>query len=367
MASDDTAGVPAGTGTEGTADAYAGRVLDAALGTVDILAIHLGDRLGWYRALRDHGALTSGELARLTDTDERYAREWLEQQATAGFLVAEDGVHGAFSLPAGAAEALTDDRSLAYVAPLARMLAASAAQMPALLAAYRDGGGVSWDELGDDARWSQADMNRPWFESRLAPALASVPEVDAMLRAPGCHILDVACGAGWSAIALARAYPEASVLGVDIDRPSVDQATTNAADAGLGDRVAFRAGDAGAVLDDDAAFDVAFVFEALHDLPQPVEVLSAIRGALAPGAPLIVMDEAVADALTPGDDTERLMYGFSLLVCLPDAMSTTPTAATGTVMRPATLRAYARDAGFTDVAVLPIEDFALFRFYALTG
>ncbi|WP_253905743.1 methyltransferase domain-containing protein [Arthrobacter sp. H5] len=116
----------------------------------------------------------------------------------------------------------------------------------------------------------------------------------------------------------------------------------------------------------ERSFDVVFAFECIHDLPYPVEVLASARRALKPSGSVIIMDEAVAERFEPpGDETERLMYGFSLLICLPDGMAHPNSSATGTVMRPETLRRYAREAGFADVTVLPIEDFAFFRFYEL--
>ena len=63
-------------------------------------------------------------------------------------------------------------------------------------------------------------------------------------------------------------------------------------------------------------------------------------------------------------EVEGLMYGFSVLHCLPAGMVEQPSAATGTVMRPDTLRKYALEAGFRDVEILPIENF-FFRFYRL--
>ncbi len=101
------------------------------------------------------------------------------------------------------------------------MLVAVGARLDELQQAYRSGGGVSWAELGDNARYSQAALNRPWFESALAPFLASVPQIDRVLRISGARIVDIGCGAGWSTIALARAYPSATVLGVDVDEPSI--------------------------------------------------------------------------------------------------------------------------------------------------
>lgn len=345
------------------AGGVAQRLMDAALGTADMLSVYLGDRLGWYRSLAADGPATFEQLAERTGTHPRYAREWLEQQAVTGLLTVDET--GRFTLPPAAAEVLTDTSSLAYLAPLGRMIAAAAMQLPRLLEAYREGGGVSWAELGADARESQADMNRPWYEHALPGALQGVPHVDAVLRRPGARIADLGCGGGWSSIALARAYPEATVDGIDIDAPSVELARGNASDAGVADRARFHLADATGL--PEASYDAVFAFECVHDVPRPVEMLAAARRMLAPGRSAIVMDEAVADVFTaPGDELERMMYGFSLLICLPDGMSHQPSAGTGTVMRHGTLREYATAAGFTGVDVLPISDFGFWRFYELT-
>jgi 2-polyprenyl-3-methyl-5-hydroxy-6-metoxy-1,4-benzoquinol methylase len=351
-----------------TADEVAERLFGSLLGTVEILSVFLGDRLGWYRSLAGDGPANAVELARRTGTQVRYAREWLEQQAVTGLLAVEsDGTpdERRFAIPASTAEVTTDETSLAYLAPLARMLGAVGPVLPQLLEAYRNGGGVSWDELGDDARQSQADANRPWYEKELGPALAGVPAIHAVLAAPGCRVLDVGCGAGWSSIALARAYPSVTVLGIDVDQPSVDLAVVNARDTGLSERVRFVCQDAASLPEETV--DLAFAFECVHDMPRPVEVLSAVRRTLAPGGSLVVMDEAVADVFAPnGDDLERIMYGFSLLVCLPDGLSSRPSVGTGTVMRPSTLQGYGEAAGFTSFEILPIKDSGFWRFYHLS-
>ncbi len=352
---------------QSSVEAAENRLLEAALGTADMLSIYLGDRLGWYRSLAAEGPATAEELSERTGTHPRYAREWLEQQAVTGLLVVEDAVAPAgrrFSLPATTAEVLTDEHSLSYLAPLARMFAAAAVQLPSLLEAYRAGGGVGWAQYGPDARESQADMNRPWYEQRLPGALAGVGSLDAGLRRPGARIADIGCGAGWSSVALARAYPKASVDGFDIDAASVDMARANAESAGVADRVRFHQGDAAQL--PPGAYDAVFAFECLHDMPRPVEVLAAAARALAPEGCVVVMDEAVAESFTaPGDELERLMYGFSLLVCLPDGMAHPPTVATGTVMRPNTLRSYGQAAGLETFEILPIEGFGFWRFYRL--
>jgi 2-polyprenyl-3-methyl-5-hydroxy-6-metoxy-1,4-benzoquinol methylase len=238
--------------------------------------------------------------------------------------------------------------------------------MPKLLEAFRTGGGVSWADFGADAREGQAEQNRPIFLSLLGSEwLPQVADVHARLGAqPPARVADIGCGFGWSSIALARAYPNAQVDGFDLDEPSIDQARTNAADSGVADRVSFQVRD---VADPALAgrYDLVLGFEMLHDLSQPVEVLQNMRRLLAEGGTVIIMDERVAETFTaPGDALERLFYGFSTLCCLPAGLVDQPSAATGTVMRPATLRRYVDEAGFRDVEVLPIEH-DLFRFYRL--
>jgi precorrin-6B methylase 2 len=350
-----------------TADAVAERLLTSTLGLVDTLAVYVGDRLGWYRSLAADGPATASELATRTRTNERYVREWLEQQAVAGWLEVTDGADPAarrFTLPRAAEEVLTDPDSLNYLAPLPRLFAASAGALPELLSAYRDGGGVSWAQLGTDAREGQADMNRPWYEHELASALARAPVVHDRLARDGTVIADVGCGAGWSTIALARAYPGATLRGLDVDGPSIAMARANAGEAGLGERVTFTHVDASTQPMRD--HDAVFAFECIHDMPRPVEVLRAARESLRDDGFMVVMDEAVADEFAAdGDELERLMYGFSLFICLPDGLSDPPSVGTGTVMRRSTLEAYATDAGFSSVEVLPTGEFGLWRFYLL--
>ena len=99
---------------------------------------------------------------------------------------------------------------------------------------------------------------------------------------PGARVADVACGVGWAGISLAKAYPNITVDGFDLDEPSLEIASKNAEEAGVADRVRFEAKD-GAALAELGSYDLAIVVEAIHDLSQPVAVLSGIRGMLKPG------------------------------------------------------------------------------------
>lgn len=349
-------------------EALVERMFGSILGAMDVWSIYIGDRLGYYEVLATRGPTTVGELAEAADSHPRYAREWLEQQAVTGILEVDDATlpedARRYAIPEGHAEVLTHRDSLNFLAPFVQLVTAAGVQMPALIEAYRGDGGVSWSDFGPDIRQGQADMNRPWFIGALGSTwFPSVPELHERLLAGG-RVADIGCGEGWSSIAIARAYPQVSVDAFDVDEPSIEAATRHAREAGVGDRVRFHAADA-ATLDEPAAFDVVTAFECIHDLPHPIHVLATMRRLAKPEGHVIVMDERVAEAFPGrGDDVERLMYGFSLFICLPDGMSHQPSAATGTVMRPSTLRRYAREAGFRDVEILPIENH-LWRFYRL--
>jgi SAM-dependent methyltransferase len=355
---------------EAQRDAFAERLFGAALGAYELMTVHLGDRLGYYRALAERGPSTSAELAAAVGTAERYTREWLEQQAVAGILevddVAADAAERRFSVPPAHAEVLSDRDSLAHVTPLARYGVAFAHVLPAVEEAFRSGGGVSWEEFGQLGREAQGDANRPVFANLLGGEwLPSIDDVHARLQAdPPARVADVACGAGWSSIAIARAYPKATVDGLDLDEASVELARANLAGTGVEDRVSFQFRDAA---DPELAgsYQLVTVFEALHDMSRPVDVLRALKSLVAEDGAVLVMDERVADTFTaPGDEIERLMYTYSILCCLPVGLSETPSVGTGTVMRADTVRRYASEAGFAEVEVLSIEhDF--FRLYRL--
>lgn len=365
-----TIDTPVLTGREPSPDgaAFADRIAQALLGWAELNAMYLGDRLGWYRSLAEQGPANAAELAERTATSPRYAREWLEQQAVTGILIADDTRDAArrrFTLPVGAAEALVDEHSLAYTGPLARMAGAVGAQLPALVEAYRTGGGVSWQQFGRDAREAQAAANRPWY-ARLPQVFGQVEHIHAVLNRPDARVADVGVGGGWSAISLALGYPHLRVDGFDVDAPSVALARANARAAGVDDRVHFHLAD-GDALARYAPFDAVFAFECVHDMSHPVDVLHAMRQAVGDDGVVVIMDEAVGESFgAPGADLDPLMYAYSLFVCLPDGMSDQPSAATGTVMRPGILREYAQAAGFDDIANLPIEGFSVFRFYELT-
>jgi 2-polyprenyl-3-methyl-5-hydroxy-6-metoxy-1,4-benzoquinol methylase len=350
--------------------AFAERIVMSTLAAAEMLTVELGLRLGLYATLFD-GPRTPPQLADAAGIDARYAREWLEQQATAGIVAVDaDPVAGdpdarVFSLPAAHAPCLLDPDSLAFVAPLATFSVAGPRLIDELVAIYRTGEGISFGGYGADVRRAQELLNRPQFVNLLVGEwLAALPDVVARLGQAGARVADVGCGCGWSSVAIARGFAGVTVDGFDLDEPSIADARANADAAGVADRVTFEVRNSA-----DAAagtYDLVCCFEALHDMAHPVGALRSMKAMTAPGGTVFVVDEKAADAFTADDPDpmQRLLYAFSVVHCLPVGRSEDGSAATGTVMRTATFERYAADAGFASVEVLPVEH-DMFRFYRL--
>ena len=348
------------------ADALHERLFANALGALELYTIYLGERLGLYRSLAESGAATSSELAARTGTAERYVREWLEHHAASGLLVVDEPraepLVRRYWLPPEHIPVLANPDDIRYEAYTGLEIVRAGRWLPQLVEAFRAGNAPPpppWEPEG------RADPNRPRFINLLgAEWLPAVDDVDARLRAqPPARVADLACGTGWSSIAMAQAYPNINVHGVDLDSDAISAARRNAQRAGVADRVRFSVPDAAELGGD--GYDLVTIFEALHDMSRPVAALTAARQMLSDDGTLLVADGLVAHEFNvPASPRERTEYGWSVIYCQPGAMGDSQTAATGAVMRPSVLRQYARQAGFSEVEVLPIHT-DYWRFYRL--
>lgn len=353
-------------------EALVERLFGSMLAGLELLTVELGRRLGFYTVLADHGPLDSGGLAERAGIAERYAREWLEQQAAAGFLEvsADTDPHARrYTLPRELEGVFVDPVDPLHFTGGAMMLTGVALALPAVADEYRSGAGVPYEDFGPEVRGGISTLNRPGFTHDLRSWVETMPDIAARLD-DGALALDAGCGEGWSSIGLAVAFPRARVVGVDMDAASIAQARANAESAGVADRVWFveaNSSDESTLrsrLDEDYA--LVTVFEALHDMGDPVGALDSFRGVLADGGAVLVADEKVdAEFTAPGSELDRLNYAFSALHCLPATMAESTSNANGTVLRPATVARWATEAGFTSTTELPVpHDF--WRFYRIS-
>ncbi|HEY8471023.1 MAG TPA: class I SAM-dependent methyltransferase [Natronosporangium sp.] len=354
------------TAAEQTADQLIERLLNDAIAAMETYSITLGLTLGLYQALAA-GETDARQLAERAGIHPRYAREWLEHQAVLGILQTDDAdvdpYARVFRLPDAHREVLLDDQSPSYFGLMPGLITGLADVLPQLADAYRSGGGVPFHAYGEPLRHGIAGLNRPMYRSQLGDWLAALPDIQQALATDGGGILDLGCGTGSSTLTLAELFPNAQVHGVDLDTASVAEAREQAKAAGLNDRVTFTNADA-ASLNGNGSYQLVCVFEAFHDMADPIATLRAARALLAPGGAVLIGDERVAERFAPnGDWLEQLNYGFSVLHCLPATRAEGTAVEAGTVIRPGTVAQYAEKAGFRST-VLPIEH-DLWRFYRL--
>jgi len=357
-------------------EAFQDKMMQACGGVFEVFSMYLGGKLGLYQALAANSPMTSTELSLITKAQERYVREWLEQQVVAGILYVVDETEGPFDrhygLSVSHAEVLTDSESLNYLAPLAQLTVGLVKPLPQLLDAYRHGGGVAYREYGPDMREGQAGMNRTTFLQLLGHEwLPSLPDLHRKLtNDPEARVADFGCGCGWSAIGVALAYPQIHVDGFDSDPASIETARQNAADYGVADRITFHCQDV-AVDTTSPCYDLILMCEMLHDLGNPTGALRTARGLMRDeNSIVLVVDERVGETFTAqGEHLEWMMYGCSIFHCLPAGMADGAEhccGGTGTVMRPGTVNRYAAEAGFNNMTILPVDN-PFFRLYVLNA
>ena len=347
---------------------FSGNLFMACLATVELANVELGVRLGLYEALAGAGPVTSAQLAESAGIAERYAREWLEQQATAGVVEVDDATaeptERRFTLPNAHAHVLIDDDGEACMKPCAAVVPWVAKALDIMVEEFRQGTGAAFGLF--DLHDVQAAFTRPVFVNHLTQQwLPALPDVQAKLTSgERVSIAEIGCGEGLAAITIARAYPGVEIDGYDLDEASVAVARKAAADAGLTDRVRFHVRDA-AEAGVDGDYDLVMAIEMLHDVPDPVGILRTMQRLAGDEGAVLVVDERTEDAFTvPTTEMERLFYAFSTLHCLAVSMQGDGVG-TGTVIRADTLRRYAEEAGFSTVDVLAV-DHPQFRLYRLS-
>jgi ubiquinone/menaquinone biosynthesis C-methylase UbiE len=358
---------------EARAELLALRLLSQLGGAVELLTVELGRRLGLYQVLAALGPTTAAELAEHGAIAPRYAVEWLDQQAAAGIVDVEpepDAVgERRFVLPPGHQAVLLDPGSPAYLVGAAPLLYGVASSVGAVADAFATGRGVEYGDFGDALRLGIAELNRPGYTLSVRDWVEQLPDIATRLDRGGV-VLDAGCGEGWSSIGLARAFPNATVVGVDLDVASVKAARHHVTRAGLDGRVRIMRANAADVdvlraVTDNGPVTLVTVFQALHDMGRPVDALAAFRELLSPGGAVLVADEHGDDVkAAPADEAERLKLAMSVLHCLPATWAESDEVLNGTVLRGHTFSGWAETAGFARHELLPIEH-PFWRFHRL--
>jgi SAM-dependent methyltransferase len=326
--------------------AFLGQVIGDLGAALSAVLIRVGDRLGLYRAMRDGKPVTSLELAARTGLAERYVREWLHNQAAAGW-VGYDASAGTFTLPAEHALLVADDTAPSYLLGGVDFVAAAWAGEEKLMHAFRTGEGIGYHEHDDRLFSGVERFFKPGYQANLLdswlPALDGVAE---RLQS-GIRVADVGCGFGAATLILAGAFPSSAVVGFDYHDASIAAARARAAESGVDGQVSFEV--AGAA-DFPGTYDLICLFDALHDLGDPIGAARHIRSALAPDGVLLVVEPAAGDRAEENHHAlGRLFYAASTAFCVPTSLSQPGGLGLGNQAGTARLTALLRAAGFSSV------------------
>ena len=326
-------------------EAFVGKMLGDMGAAVSGALVVLGDRLGLYKALASRGPCSSGELASAAGVSERYVREWLSAQAAADY-VTYDPATRRFGMTPEQAMVFADEESPAFMAGGFEVLSAIWRDEPKIREAFQSGAGVGWHEHDACLFRGTERFFRPGYNAHLvAEWIPALEGVEAKLKA-GAAVADVGCGHGASTILLAKAFPHSRFTGIDYHPASIERARAAAAEAGVADRVRFEVAAAKDLPGRD--YDLICIFDALHDMGDPVGAARRIREALKPDGTFLLVEpfahDELADNLNP---VGRLFYSASTMLCTPASLSQEVGLGLGAQAGEARMRAVTQEAGFT--------------------
>jgi SAM-dependent methyltransferase len=305
----------------------------------------VGDKLGLYRMLAEHGPLTASELAARTKTSPRYVREWTAAQAAAGYIDF-DATTERFSMTPEQAAVLSDPNGPAFFPGVFEIAACMMRDEPKISEAFKTGRGVGWHEHDPILFRGTERFFRPGYAANLVsswiPALTGVKEK----LERGAAAADVGCGHGASTILMAKAYPRSKFTGFDYHQPSIDRARELAREAGVTNLRFERA----TAKDYPGSYDLVAFFDCLHDMGDPSGVAAHVLKTLAPDGSWMVVEPFANDRMEDNlNPIGRIFYGASTMICVPASMSQEVGLALGAQAGEARLIEAIKAGGFTRV------------------
>lgn len=327
-------------------EAFATTVMTDLAAAYSGVLVNIGHKLGLYRAMAGAGPLTSEEVAERSGIRERYVRDWLNNQRVGGYVI-YDPARRAYTLPDEHAYVLVDEESPTFLAPAFDGASSIWLDEDKALDAIRSGQGMRWGEHHHRLFHATEVIFRNGYREHLVTTwIAALEGMDARLRAGG-KIADVGCGHGASSIVLARAYPNATIVGIDNHEPSLEIARRRAREAGVSSNLVFERADARSFATQQ--LDLICFMDAFHDMGDAHLAAEHARKALTSDGALLLVEpfanDAVEDNVGP---VARLFYAASLTMCTANALCDGDHAL-GAQAGPAATAAVLERAGFTRI------------------
>ena len=324
----------------------AGKVVGDVAGAMSLLMAYLGDQAGVFEAMDGAGPLTVGQLAAKTGLNEKYLHEWLGSVAAAGYI-GFDPAGETFELAPEQALVFAREGQPACMQGFFQLLVSQFEAHDKATETFKSGEGRPWGDHTQCLFCGTDRFFRPGYQANLIdawiPALAGVED---KLRA-GAKVADIGCGHGSSTVLMAQAYPKSTIHGIDFHAPSIEEARKKAAEAGV-TNVSFEVARA----QDFAGrgYDFACIFDALHDMGDPVGAARHIRETLAPGGTFMLVEPMAGDTMAENMHAlGQIFYAASCIICTPNSLSQEVGLGLGAQAGEKRLAEVCREAGFTSV------------------
>jgi len=297
---------------------FVGRAVGDVAGAMVTAFCAIGDRLGLFKSLAGRPA-TSEELATTTGLHERYVREWANGLVAAGYLI-RDPETERYAVPPEHVPVLADEGGLAFLGGLYQLVREMLGTLDAVEHSFREGGGISLEEYRDEFWTGLERLTGPVFDHQLVQEwIPAVSGLEERLRA-GASVADVGTGTGIAPIRIAQAFPAVRATGFDIHGPNIERGADTARTEGVSDRVRFEQVDA--VKQIPGRYDVITMFAVVHDTSDPLALLRNARDALDDDG-VVLIDELNSHERPEAHPQPMgsLIYGFSLLHCIPQSLA----------------------------------------------
>ena len=296
-----------------------GKVITDVAGALGLLLAYMGDQLDLYSALAEISPATSEQLARSTGMKERYAREWLASNAAGGYIEYDPAAQ-TFSMTPEQAVIFAAEGHPACMQGFFQAVMSAYVDEPKATGVFRSGEGLPWADHSPCLFCGTERFFKPLYAANLVKSW--IPSLDGVREKlqEGARVADIGCGHGSSTIIMAQTFPRSTFHGFDFHPPSIEHARERARAAGVASNTIFEVVTAKEYPGD--GYDLVAIFDALHDMGDPVGACRHIAGSLnADGTFMLVEPFAEDDLQGNLHPLGQIYYAFSTMVCVPNSLS----------------------------------------------
>jgi 2-polyprenyl-3-methyl-5-hydroxy-6-metoxy-1,4-benzoquinol methylase len=296
-----------------SSDSFESQMLDVMNKSALALMLSVGHRTKLFDVLSKIPPSTSHDIARQSNLNERYVREWLGAMVTSK-IIDYDPQTNLFSLSKKKADFLTNSGFYNFASSM-QWIPALAQVEDSVVNCFKNGGGVTYESYNRFHAVMAEESSQTVLAGLVNKILPIVPGLIEKLQ-KGIAVLDVGCGSGRAINLMAKTFPNSRFLGCDFSSEAIQNAKNEAQELGLHNAY-FEKSDVAAFVKKEH-FDLITAFDAIHDQADPDKVLQNIRMSLTTDGVFLMQDIGASSRLENNIDhpLAPFLYTTSCLHCM---------------------------------------------------